>query len=114
MEIRMLTRFLLIFFLLTTKAFADTVLVKDGTQYTGIIIEITDQTVVLRAGGKTLTLLRTSTREIVFAKSDLVVLASGDTLRGKVLGRDENGLVVALQNGLRTIQTTGVTEIVYS
>lgn len=109
----MFLRSLLIVFMVTAEAFADIVIVKDGTSYTGTIIKITNQSVVLRAGRQNLILERIAVTEIVFAKSDLVVLTSGDTLRGKVLSRNENGFVVALEEKLRVIETIGITTIVY-
>lgn len=89
--------------LLSAPAFADTATTIDGLRYDGTIVSITTESVIVREGRHQVTLKRAFVRELLFEQSDLISVASGETICGRVMHREEEGLVVGVVTGLRTI-----------
>ena len=108
-------RFPLVLFLnlFVQSVFADTLSLKDGTTHSGTITKITDSTVILMAPHASIVFQRALLVEILFSKSDRVILTSGATLQGKVLRREGSGILIALENGLKILPQTQIAEFLF-
>ncbi|MEX2115375.1 MAG: hypothetical protein WEB37_00690 [Bacteroidota bacterium] len=99
--------------LLTTPAiaYADSILLIDGTKHDGIITAITDVRIILSKNYVERRFLRLFVREILFEKSDILVLVSGDTLTGRILQQTDGRMHVTLRDGMRTVDLNEVTRV---
>ena len=107
-------RFLFLALILAAEAFADTITMKDGNSFDGLVVRISDQSVFLKAGRETSEFRRTAVDAITFASSDLVVLTSRDTLKGKVLRKENGHIVIATEQELKVVEASSVVEILPS
>jgi hypothetical protein len=93
---------------------ADTITTREGISHTGTITGITEDKVTLAQGRGTAILMRDAIVEVTFDVSDAIVLTSPDTLYGRVLRRDNDVVIVALEEGLRAVPGVSIGDILYS
>lgn len=95
-------------------AIADAVTTREGIAHTGTIVKITGEHITLTKAHQAALLMRSAVVEVTFDVSDVVVLARGDTLHGKVLRTDDSILVVASGEGIRAVPVASVAGIAYA
>ena len=93
---------------------ADEINLKNGEQYKGTILKISDNIIFIRTEKNTRGVKNDEIDNIIFSKVDIIYLKSNERIAGKIIKVEENDVILLYAQGTRDISRSKIKRVNYN